>query len=242
MSHENTTLIFGQQGQALAEGLVVLCAILLLFQAGSWLARLQDIALTGHHASRYGAFELARAGAVSQEKLRQRFFSEGRWKNTAGQAMVPVGAVTSSVNRSAKLDQHGQPGADQPSASTLRNEWDLQDKGIARLDLEIRPARALRYEGAAARSELSGADLGFAERIAIVLRRYCAILTDAGHTADVQSAHERASASDAAWRRVARASRSAAEKVMSVAGPVDTPWNRARPSTDWFMPWVGRRP
>src|SRR5690554_6275101 len=51
---------FGQSGQALAEGLVVMAALLLMWVLSGWLLRLQDVALQASNASRYAAFDLAR--------------------------------------------------------------------------------------------------------------------------------------------------------------------------------------
>lgn len=233
-----------QKGQALTEGLVVILGVLTLLVAATWLARLQDIVLYQQHASRFGAFELARSGSIHEAKTVQRFFSgtHAGWRSTSGSPMVPDAAVQTTVSRSAQLHVLGQPGALHESATRLRREWRLQDTGIANVSVTVRPDVAATSGQIHHSSTLAGKDLGFTQEIALALSRHTAILTGAGHTATVSSAHVRAAESDTAWRQVADASYAAGKRVTSVAQPVDAPWNRPTPIFDWFMPWAGKRP
>lgn len=233
-----------QQGQALVEGLIVLLGILTLWIGGTWLLRLQDVALAGQHASRFGAFELARAGSLSEDRVTPRFFAgpQAAWRNRHARALVPPGQVHMATSRSVQLGPQGQPGVSERHASRLRQEWGLQDTGIAQVTLDISPqagaARAERWANTG-RADLT---LGFIDTIALLLRRHTAILTDAGHSTDANVAHKRAAGSESGWRQAAQASYAAAERIAAAAMPVDSPWHRARPVLDWFMPWAGKKP
>ena len=233
-----------QQGQALVEGLIVLLCLLTLWVGGTWLLRLQDVALHGQHATRFGAFTLARGGDLSEDRVTPRFFvaPHAGWRNRHGGALVPPGQVHMATSRLEPLGPQGQPGASERHASRLRQEWKLQDTGIARVSLDISPQAGTAAAERLANTERADTGLRFVDTIALLLRRHTAILTDAGHSADAQEAHKRAAGSDSAWRQAARASYAAAERIAATAIPVDSPWDRARPVLDWFMPWVGKKP
>src|SRR5690606_26057940 len=130
-----------QQGQAMAEGLVVLLCLLTFFSAITWLGRLQDIALYEQHASRFGAFELARAANLDHAKFSSRFVHghHATWRNRQGNALVADESVHVTLNRQARLDSAGQPGATERNATQLRKEWKVQDNGIANVAMTIRP-------------------------------------------------------------------------------------------------------
>jgi len=233
-----------QQGQALVEGLIVLLCLLTLWVGGTWLLRLQDVALHGQHATRFGAFDVARAGDLSEGRVTSRFFagSHAGWRNRHAGALVPPGRVHMATSRSMKLGPQGQPGASEQYASRLREEWGLQDTGIASVSVGISPQSGAASPGRSANTERANATPGFIDTIALLLRRHTAILTDAGHSADAHDAHKRAAGSDTAWRQAAQASYAAAERIAAAAMPVDSPWHRARPVLDWFMPWAGKKP
>lgn len=233
-----------QQGQALVEGLIVLLCLLTLWVGGIWLLRLQDVALAGQHASRLGAFDLARAGRLSEDRVTPRFFAgpHAGWHNRRGGALVPPGQVHMATSRSVQLGPQGQPGASERHASRLRQEWGLQDMGIAQVSLDISPQAGTASSERSASSERADPALGFIDTIALLLRRHTAVLTDAGHSTDAREANKRAGGSDSAWRQAARASYAAAERIAASAMPVDSPWHRARPVLDWFMPWAGKKP
>jgi len=233
-----------QLGQALVEGLIVLLCLLTLWVAGTWLLRLQDVALHGQHASRFGAFNLARAGDLFEDRVTSRFFAgpHAAWRNRQAGALVPPGQVHMATSRSGQLGPQGQPGASERHASRLRQEWDLQDMGIAQVSLAISPKAGTFRTERSANTEQADPGLGFIDTIVLLLRRHTAILTDAGHSTDAQEAHKRAAGSDSAWRQAAQASYTAAERIAAAAIPVDSPWHRARPVLDWFMPWAGKKP
>ncbi|HBP28430.1 pilus assembly protein [Advenella sp. FME57] len=233
-----------QHGQALTEGLIVLLCVLTFFAAATWLGRLQDVALYEQHASRFGAFELARAGNIDNAKLSPRFF-QGRhagWRNRQGNALVVDDRIQVTYNRQARLDPQSQPGAVDRNATILREEWELKDSGIANVSLRIRPRATTPSEKTLTRTERVGWALDFIDSLAVSLRRHTAILVDAGHAINAQSAHERAAASNTAWQQIARASYAAGKKMAAAAMPVDTPWGRAASVFDWFMPWAGKKP
>jgi len=233
-----------QQGQALVEGLIVLLCLLTLWVGGTWLLRLQDVALVGQHATRFGAFDLARAGSLSEDRVTPRFFAgpHAGWRNRHAGALVPPGQVRMATSRSVQLGPQGQPGASERHASRLRQEWGLQDTGIAQVSLDISPQAGTARAARSADTERADPVVGFVDTIALLLRRHTAILTDSGHSTDAHEAHKRAAGSDSAWRQAAQASYAAAERIAAAAMPVDSPWHRARPILDWFMPWVGKKP
>ncbi len=233
-----------QQGQALTEGLIVLLCVLAFFAAGTWLGRLQDVALHEQHASRFGAFELARAANIDHAKLSPRFFQgwHAGWRNRQGNALVVDDSIQVTYNRQARLDPQSQPGAVDKNATMLRKEWELQDSGIANVSLRIRPRVTTLSEQTPVSVEGGRRTLNFIDSLAVPLRRHTAILIDAGHAIDARSAHERAARSNTAWQRVSRASYTAGKKIAAAAVPVDAPWGRAAPVFDWFMPWAGKKP
>lgn len=233
-----------QQGQALTEGLIVLLCVLTFFAATTWLGRLQDVALYEQHASRFGAFELARAGNIDNAKLSPRFFHglHAGWRNRQGNALVVDDRVQVTYNRQTLLDPQSQPGAVDSSATILRKEWELQDRGIANVSLRIRPRATTPSEQTSTRAGRAGQAPDFFDNLAVSLRRHTAILVDAGHAIDARSAHERAARSNTAWQQVAHASYAAGKKIAAAAMPVDAPWGRAAPVFDWFMPWAGKKP
>lgn len=233
-----------QQGQALTEGLIVLLCVLVFFAAATWLGRLQDVALHEQHASRSGAFELARAGNIDNAKLLSRFF-QGRhagWRNRQGSALVVDDSIQVTYDRQAVLASQSQPGAIDRNATVLRKEWALQDSGIANVSLRIRPRVTTLSQQAPTPVERAERISNLIDSLAVTLRRHTAILIDAGHAIDARSAHERAARSHTAWQRVARASYAAGKKIATTAMPLDAPWGRAAPVFDWFMPWAGKTP
>ena len=233
-----------QRGQAMVEGLIVLLCLLTFFSGITWLGRLQDIALYEQHASRFGAFELARATNLHNAKLPARFFhgKHAAWRNRQGRALVDKESVHVTHNQQARLDARSQPGGTEGNAINLRKEWRLHDSGIANVALAIRPAIAARKTKAQQFSSPAAQALGFTEKLALSLRRHTAILIDAGHATDSHSAHKRAASTDSAWQQVAQASYAAGKKVAAAASAVDAPWRRDDPVFDWFMPWVGKKP
>ncbi|AHG63707.1 hypothetical protein [Advenella mimigardefordensis] len=233
-----------QRGQALTEGLIVLLCVLTFFAAITWLGRLQDIALHEQHASRFGAFELARAGNINNAQLSSRFF-QGRhagWRRQQGDALLTADGIQVTHNRQAQLDSLSQPGGVDRNATLLRREWRLQDNGIVNVSLRIRPRAAAPSGQSSVRDEPQGSTVGFLNRLAVTLRRHTAILIDAGHTIDARAAHERAARSKVAWQQTAHASYAAGKKIAAAAMPVDAPWRRPAPVFDWFMPWAGKKP
>ncbi|HLU03501.1 MAG TPA: pilus assembly protein [Advenella sp.] len=233
-----------QYGQALTEGLIVLLCVLAFFVAITWLGRLQDVALYEQHASRFGAFEFARAGRIDNGNLLARFFQgrHARWHDRQGNALVVEDRIQVTSDRQARLDPRSQPGAVDRSASILRKEWALQDSGIVNVSLRIRPRATIPSEQTPTRTERAGWSLEAIDSLAVSLRRHTAILVDAGHAVNARSAHERAARSGTAWQQVARASYAAGKKITAAAMPVDAPWGRAAPVFDWFMPWAGKKP
>jgi len=233
-----------QQGQALTEGLIVLLCVLTFFAAATWLGRLQDVALYEQHASRFGAFELARAGNIDNAKLSPRFFQglHAGWRNRRGNALVVDDRIQVTYNRQVLLGPNSQPGAVDSNVTILRKEWELQDRGIANVSLRIRAQATTPSEQTRTRTGRTGQAQDFFDSLAVSLRRHTAILVDAGHAIDARSAHERAARSNTAWQQVARASYAAGKKIAAAAMPVDAPWGRAAPVFDWFMPWAGKKP
>lgn len=233
-----------QRGQALTEGLIVLLCMLTFFAAALWLGRLQDIALYEQHASRFGAFEVARAGNIDNAQLSPRFF-QGRhagWRNQKGDALLTEDRIHITYNRQARLDPKGQPGSVDRNATRLRKEWGVQDNGIVNVSLRIRPLAAPSSEHTSAHVAWAGGTADFFSRLLVSLRRHTAILIDAGHAIDARAAHTRAARSHTAWQQVARASYAAGKKIAAAAKPVDAPWKRPAPVFDWFMPWAGKKP
>src|SRR5690606_37952301 len=100
-----------QGGQALAEGLVGLAAIAVLFWAIPVLGRYQDVVLQGTHASRYAAFLLTQdafGDAVLAQRVDDEYFTKAaaRWRTPAGLPLLQ-NAVQLSTRRDAALSLAG---------------------------------------------------------------------------------------------------------------------------------------
>ncbi len=233
-----------QAGQALAEALVALSALLLVWAAIAWLGRFQDIALQATHASRYIAFAEARGAPVSAETVQRHFFGTPvhRWADRKGKLLFSdQGAhVQLEVEHGPQLDGQAQPGQDAAHAATLRSQWRVADAGIVDARVAIQPPG---MPGAAA-----GGKTGFMstlrdfDRAYPKLLRHTSIATAAGHASDDESAQQRVAQSALAWGDSARHAYGLARQISSRMSPVDAGWSRPRPTFDWLDAWTGQVP
>jgi len=220
-----------QQGQALVEGLLVLLVAGLLWLAIVQIAQLQDMAIQAQHASRVAAFAAAHDTlAADTTAVRQTYFAGAahRWRDSAGRRMLPDPATQASLRltQHAPLSARAQPGQTNAQALPLRREWRVEDTGVVRADAAVH------------------AQVPFAAQDSpgITIRRWTAILRDAGHSPDARSAQHRVGESATAWGDAARRSQAVGERVQRMVEPLDAGWNRPSPFYDWLMPWAGEIP
>ncbi len=229
MSH--SLLYRDQQGQALAEGLIGLAAIAVLFWAIPVLGRYQDVALQSAHASRYAAFLLTQDqfdDATLSQMIDREYFSHAdtRWRTTAGAALLASApAVTTRRLPVAAAQLHG---GGQAQADLLGREWRLGDESIVSASVSG-AAKDVFVQGAAGGSVLR-------------LMRNTAVMTGAGHAGDDADAQLRVAQGALAWRGVAGQSAAAGLAVAARLRAVDRAWGRAPPEFDWTSAWPGLVP
>ncbi|MDY3330893.1 MAG: TadE family protein [Pelistega sp.] len=228
------------QGQALVESLVIFLVLISLFVAIPWLGRLLDIRQQQDNASRYGAFQLTRQlDGIDEASIKDKFFlgDSHRWQDRQGKRMVTQDSVNLNIDTSRQLSDEAQAAQQIGSARSLREQWQIQDKGIADVLVDVVPSYAAKGSTWAA----LGVDSAFLERLVIPMQRHTAILTDAGHSASDKEAHQRTGQSALAWQDSAEASYELGRHIQHYAAPVEG-FNRAQPVFDWLMPWTGRLP
>lgn len=231
-----------QQGQSLAETLIVMVAILLFFTFIPWLGRLIDINLHQTNASSYAAFQFTRQlDSVAEEDIKQRFFigADKNWRDRRQELIVNPEQVQISIDRSQKLAADMQAGMQTEYAETLREEWQIEDQGIVSAQLQVTPFYS---QVSTSESSALGLNLGFIDRLQPRLRVHTAILSDDAHSSTDLATHQRVVWSDLAWNKVSTESYELGRKIQSYAGPVDRGFNRAEPVFDWMVPWAGKLP
>lgn len=231
-----------QSGQSIVEALVLFLVLLMIFMAIPWLGRISDIGLQQMNASRYAAFQLTRhEDGIDEKDLKHRFFLDKthQWKDRADQDVINDEAIYITLDRDKKLSQHMQPGGEGVNQSTLRQEWDIEDHGIATLAIHTKP----QYTQVDDRSDdPMSIGLSFLDQQVLNIQRHTSILTGIAHSATDFDAHQRTARSALAWQEAADNSYESAKKVTEIASQVDSGWNRPGPVLDWLTPWEGQLP
>ncbi len=230
-----------QQGQAMAEGLIVLSILLSLWFAVSWLGTLQDMALQVSHGSRYMAFAATRGQeGYALEPLRSAYFSgpAHQWSGRPGGHLLGPDALHLRLDssRATTLKADAQPGGQATTVFRLRTELGTADSGILTQTLMLDPAG----QGSASLDTASApASESF---IWPRLRRQTSILTGLGHAPDDAAVQQRLGASPTAWENSAQTSYALNARIDSAMGSVDAAWRRSRPAVDWLRSWGGQVP
>lgn len=230
---------YSRIGQSLVEGLIIFLGLILLFLAIPWLGRLIDINLQAENASRYGAFSLSRRlDNLDGQDIKQKFFlsKEHQWRNRRQENIVGQEQIKLAIDTATSLSDAAQAGQHLSQAKVLRQEWDLQDRGIANVQVSVTPDYHARPS-----SNSLGLDAGFFERLVIPIQRHTAILTDAGHSDTDIHSHQRTGRSSLAWKKVASESYELGQHIQKYAAPVEG-FERAQPIWDWLVPWAGKIP
>lgn len=243
--HSSEVRVVLQQGQALAEGLVVLLVLLSLWVGLAWLGRLQDMALQATHGSRHAAFAATRyfADDFTVQQVKAGYFSgpSHQWSLRSGRAVLDddKSQVTVSVRRGQALDVKAQVGGTGLSVSRLRSELGTADRGIlqARVGVDLSFLRASQAGDGSSVLRLSDLDSAWP-----VLHRHTAILIDSGHAASDAAAQQRLTLSPTAWAASSARSYELARQTDAVMAKVDGAWSRQRPLFDWLQAWTGRVP
>lgn len=240
-----------QAGQALLEGMVAMLVLLGLWVAGAWLYRYQDMALQAAHASRFAAFVLTRdAGYASIEPIRQSYFSGPghQWKDRRGRDFLGAGRgeVTLEITRGLQLPPGAQPGLADSPAALLRQQWQLEDQGVAsaavKVNMRQADMRKTRETTQPMVEDTFGLGLRQFDSYPAPLVRHTAILLDAGHASDDQEVQARVALSSLGWRAAAEVSHGLGKTVSSAMNKVDGAWRRPKPVFDWLGPWQGAIP
>lgn len=231
-----------QHGQALVEGLVVMLVLLSLWVGIGWLGRFQDMALQATHASRYVAFALSRdPDAHPVTDMREYYFSgkAHQWSDRRGQRLLSPGLdeVTLRVDRQAALAEHAQPGGTAKDASTLRQQWHIQDAGILASHVAV---SLLPGHGQAPTTSVTG--LSDLDHQQLVMRRHTAILTGAAHASGDAATQQVVADSALGWSKSAGSSYALGNSIATAMSSVDAAWSRPEPIFDWLGPWAGYVP
>ena len=231
-----------QSGQSIVESLVLLLVLIVFFSAIPWFGRISDIALQQMNASRYAAFQLTRhEEGIDEADLKHRFFlsKEHQWRDRAHNKIIQHDRIHVQLDRSKKLAAAMQPGADEIHATRLRQEWQVEDKGVAAVHVTTRP----HYTQVDDRSHVAmSPGLSFFDQQLLNIQRHTAILTGAAHSATDMNAHRRTAESNLAWGEASQASYESGRKVAEIAAPIDAAWKRPAPVFDWLSPWAGALP
>jgi len=201
-----------QRGQALAEALAALSAMLLVYAALARVGAWQESASRASQASRHAAF-LA----------------------TRGAPMPADPASRTQMDRSRRLSESAQAGAQDSWAARLGQEWALQDGGIVRMAVTVQaPAWASPVLPAVAGAGQPAPAPEF--------ERQTAILADDGHGSGDRAVQQRVGRSATAWGQAAGRSLDIGRAIGAGLEGVDAPWGRPAPDFDWLEPWAGRVP
>lgn len=217
------------QGQALAEGLVVLVLLCGLWAASTWLFRLQDMALQVSHASRSVVFAATRGVDLpaATDQVRERYFSgpSHQWRARSGELWLREGRPELSIGLHTLpvLSSYAQPGAGAHGAAVMASSLGVGDRVLTEAVVQLQP-RAL--------------DTGTAP----LLIGKQSILVGAGHAADDVGVVHRVASSAAAWSVATGASVATGQSLASLLAPLDRGWSRAAADFDWLSPWQGDVP
>jgi len=215
------------RGQALAEGVVMLAVMVLLFLATGWIWRLQDLGLQTQHAARLAAFDQARRSQHPALSVRAAYFQPvaQTWNDPSGRAWIQDSAkqVQVSLLRLKPLVAEAQPGRAGADETVLRSQWSLADQGVLQAVVSVQP-----------QSNLFGP--------APVLRRQLHILVDAGAGVSASQTDNRVASSALAWRDAWQTSRAVGKQLAQHLKMVDAGWGRAEAGFDWLSPWSDEVP
>lgn len=243
-----------QAGQAMAEAVVGVMVLGVLWHVVAATDRVQDLALRASMAGRYAAMLLTRdaapAGNPLAQDVRDRFFTgpRHRWQTRQGDAMLGDATVSdATLVEAASVDAASavrvrvserpghagmQVGQQDSQAGTLRQEVLRRDRGIAVASVEVRPALG-RSRG----RDAPGQGLTAWESMSVRLNRHTAILTDGGHAASDRDVTQRLQRAPMTWAASAGQSTRVGREVTQQLSRIDRPWGRPMPQFDWLTPW-----
>lgn len=226
------TSIHQQQGQALAESLLVLAVLASFWLAIAWLGRIQDIRLQLLHDSRHAAFAWAHQDEHTQTPhawVPSRTPKAG-WQTRKGQALVPDGVALWLDQSTGQL--RNLPGDMVAGGAEIRRDWRLGDERLWVAHAEARTAG-----GSAGQAELADFD-----QVALRLRAHTAIAVGSGAASSDALVQHTLAGSALAWGHAQQASQAVGQAVARRLGPLDAPWGRPEPQWDWLGPWAGQVP
>ena len=228
-----------QAGQAMAEAVVGVLVLGVLWHVAAATDRVQDLALRASMAGRYAAMLLARdavpAGNDLSQDVRDRFFMgpRHRWQTRQGDPML---GDASSVR--VKVDERSahdgmQVGQQDKQAASVRQEVLRRDHGITVATVDVLPAlgRSRGQDGG------HGPGLTAWESVSVRLNRHTAILTDGGPAASDRDVTARLERAPLTWAASAGQSARVGRDVTRQLTGIDRAWGRPLPQFDWLTPW-----
>ena len=215
-------------GQALAEGVVILLVLIVLWVSATWLFRLQGMALQTTHAAGHVAFSAARGVAteVIERKIRQQFFDGPayQWRTLNGSQWLSAGRREVHATLDARRSDHDSV-SDPPNAfvSGLLAPWSVGSPQDVTGHVAVQP-RLLR------------------DNQPTTLKRSQHIFVGAGHGRDDADVLARLGGSQQGWAGIAGQSVASGQSVAGRLQPLDQGWPRPEVRFDWLEPWVGAVP
>lgn len=193
-----------RRGQALVESFVFLIVMSLFFIGIPFIGKLANDKQALQNESRYMAFQYAiRLGEGAKS------------------------IYDSSYSNIKKLTSNAQPGQDLAKSEILRNEWQIDDKGI------INSISQKKVADKAKRKFLISS---------LVLEEEAKLIFDTEYEINAKLAHNRSSQSHTAWKKENSKTQKLAKKSNSLLSPVDKPLKRTLPGFDSYKEWIGDIP
>lgn len=217
-------------GQAVVEALISIMVLALLWFAVSWLGRIQDLALDTAITARYGAFYAARQNSNANRALPNNKFitlQQTQWQDQRGGSLVHdyYYAPAITYSRGTQLQSSAQLGANNLSATILREQWHAADTGILNAQVSLQPKLAVQ-------------GYGFYPQII----KSVSIATGSAHSGSDAHTAQNLSASDYGWSDHADNSYRTGRTVSSAVSELDSSWGRALPLFDWLQSWASEVP
>ncbi len=226
-----------QHGQALAELMVAMLALCMLWTAVAWLGRVQDMALQAGHAARHLAFLGAQQAHEDWGQAARTAYFDGRrqrWLDRRGHDLLPQAqGISAQVSRLAPVAAQAQPANQHASGAQLRRDWQVADEGVMQASVAVSPGNASGvFSGPAWGDVVRGLDAAYPS-----IRRYAYILAGAGHADSDGQTQQRVARADQPWAQAAGVSYGLAGQMSGRMRQVDQAWGRSAPDNDWLYRW-----
>jgi hypothetical protein len=218
-----------QTGQALTEALVVMAVFIVLVQALVWLWRAHAVAVSSQHASAHAAFLFTRAASNSVSASSDTALV-GTEALSWLEKQASVVSHTGGLNAALGLDAiYSMPSSGSSSAAVqadrLASQWLANDRRVHRATVNV------DIPGFAPLQAPQGS------HVPLRLRRFTAILANAGHASSDASAQHRLGQSSDGWADAAQTSYALSRRIHDSVAAIDAAWDRPVLLSEWLSHW-----